>query len=100
MRDAPDEGAGSNQQQQSHDLAIERIRKSQRAADRGQRHRADQERPEDRPVKVSLSMEPHWPMAATRMLRLRAVGLITTGETPTNAIAARYPDVPPCPTDE
>jgi hypothetical protein len=40
------------------------------------------------------------PIVETRTLKLRAVGLITTGEMPTNAIAARYPDVPPCPTDE
>src|SRR5918994_5211954 len=39
-------------------------------------------------------------MVATRMLRARAVGFITSGATPTSAIAARYPDAPACPTDE
>src|SRR5829696_8984171 len=39
-------------------------------------------------------------MVAMRMLRARAVGFITSGATPTSAIAARYPDAPACPTDE
>jgi hypothetical protein len=34
------------------------------------------------------------------MLRARAVGFITSGATPTRAIAARYPEAPACPTDE
>src|SRR5215213_3816157 len=39
-------------------------------------------------------------MVATRMFSANAVGFITSGATPTRAIAARYPEAPACPTDE
>ena len=36
---------------------------------------------------------------ATRMFSVSAVGFMTTGGTPTRAMAARYPDAPAWPTD-
>ena len=38
-------------------------------------------------------------MVATRMFNTRAVGFITACGTPNNAMAARYPDPPACPTE-
>src|SRR5258708_2087564 len=40
------------------------------------------------------------PTLATKRFNTRAVGFITSGARPNSAIAARYPDAPPCPTDE
>ena len=37
---------------------------------------------------------------ATRMFKVNAVGFISDGDIANNAIAARYPDAPACPTDE
>ena len=40
------------------------------------------------------------PMDATNRFNTRAVGRVTSGATAKNAITAKYPDAPPCPTDE
>src|SRR5258706_7882935 len=40
------------------------------------------------------------PMPATKRFSTNAVGFIISGATPKSAIAARYPDAPPCPTAE
>lgn len=37
---------------------------------------------------------------ATKIFKVNAAGFISNGATLNNAIAARYPDAPPCPTDE
>jgi hypothetical protein len=39
-------------------------------------------------------------MEATSRLRTRAVGFMIAGATPTNAIAARYPEAPAWPTEK
>lgn len=39
-------------------------------------------------------------MVATRMFSTSAAGFISSGATANSAIVARYPDPPPCPTDE